>query len=248
MKTEYGIQMYSLRDMTKDDLEAGLRTVAEQGYKYVEFAGFFGHSAETVASWLKKYGLTVSGTHTGAAELAPDKIADTIAYHKIIGNKNIIIPGHDTSTDEKLDGLIDIINYAQPILAENGIRLGYHNHSHEFLKTSYGKYVEEEIWNRTKADIELDTFWAYNAGLDPVDMMEKMKERLTFVHLKDGFRAEGDKKAVGVSLGSGAAPVAAVREKALSMGIIMVVKSEGCDPTGAEEVQRCISYLRTLDC
>ncbi len=248
MKTEYGIQLYSLRDMTESDLEAGLRTVAEQGYKYVEFAGFFGHSAEDVASWLKKYRLIVSGTHTGAEELAPDKIANTIAYHKIINNKNIIIPGHDTSTDEKLDGLIEIINYAQPILAENGIRLGYHNHSHEFIKTSYGKFIEEEIWKRTKVDIELDTFWTYNAGLDPVEMMEKMKSRLTFIHLKDGFRAEGGKNAVGVSLGSGAAPVAAVREKALSMGIPMVVESEGCDPTGAEEIRRCITYLRALDC
>ena len=248
MKTEYGIQMYSLRDMTQNDLEAGLRTVAEQGYKYVEFAGFFGHSAETVASWLKKYDLIVCGTHTDAEEIMPDTIADTIAYSKVIGNKNIIIPGHDTSTEEKLDELIDIMNYAQPILAENGIRLGYHNHSYEFIKTSYGKYIEEEIWNRTKADIELDTFWAYNAGLDPVEMMEKMKERLTFVHLKDGFRSKNGERPEGVSLGLGAAPVAAVREKALSMGIPMVVESEGLDPTGAEEVQRCITYLRTLDC
>lgn len=248
MKTEYGIQMYSLRDITGTDLEGALRTVSELGYKYVEFAGFFGHSAEEIASWLKTYNLTVSGTHSGAAELAPDVIAKTIAFHKVIGNKNFIIPGHDTGTKEKLDGLIDIINYAQPILAENGIRLGYHNHSHEFIRTSYDQYIEEEIYNRTKVDFELDTFWAYNAGLDPVDLMDKMKDRLLFIHLKDGFPAKDGQKAIGKSIGSGSAPVVAVREKALQLGLTMVVESEGCDPTGAEEVGRCISFLRKFDC
>ncbi len=250
MRTEYGIQMYSLRDMTQEDLEGALRTVSEQGYKYVEFAGFFGHPAETVAAWLKKYNLEVSGTHTGAGELAPDKIADTIAYHHIIGNKNIIIPGFDLSSKEKIDELVDIINYAQPILAENGITLGYHNHSLEFRRSSFGQFVEEELWNRTKVTFELDTFWVYNALLDPVDMMEKMKSRLRFIHLKDGIASgTGEHKgAIGKSVGSGAAPVVAVREKALELGLTMVIESEGCDPTGAEEVGRCIKFLRTLDC
>ena len=248
MRTEYGIQMYSIRDLAKEDLEAALRTVAEQGYKYVEFAGFFGHSAEEVASWLKKYGLTVSGTHTGAGELKPEVLAKTIAYHKIIGNTRIIIPGFDQSTMENVNEIVDIINYAQPILAENGIRLGYHNHSREFIKSSYGVFVEEELWNRTKVEFELDTFWVFNADQDPIAMMEKMKDRLVgCIHLKDGFHEVNGERAVGKALGEGAAPVKAVREKALSMGLTMVVESEGLDPTGAEEVGRCIKFLRSLD-
>lgn len=45
---EYGLQLYSVRDITASDLEGTLKQVAELGYKFVEFAGFFGHSAETV--------------------------------------------------------------------------------------------------------------------------------------------------------------------------------------------------------
>ena len=45
---EYGIQMYSIRDMAEKDLDAALGAVATIGYKYVEFAGFFGHTAEEV--------------------------------------------------------------------------------------------------------------------------------------------------------------------------------------------------------
>ena len=106
MKIEYGIQMYSIRDLAKVDLEAALKTVSEQGYKYVEFAGFFENSAEDVASWLKKYNLTVSGTHTGAVELKPEVLAETIAYHKTIGNTKIIIPGFNQSTMENVNEII----------------------------------------------------------------------------------------------------------------------------------------------
>ena len=34
---EYGIQMYSVRDLTKESLDEALRQVAELGYKFVEF-------------------------------------------------------------------------------------------------------------------------------------------------------------------------------------------------------------------
>ena len=42
-RTQYGLQMYSLRDITGDDLKGALKQVADMGYKYIEFAGFFGH-------------------------------------------------------------------------------------------------------------------------------------------------------------------------------------------------------------
>ena len=102
---EYGIQMYSVRDFTKDDLEGALRQVSEMGYKFVEFAGFFGHSAEAVRDMLDKYGLRVSGTHTGWQEVA-EHFEETVAYHKIIGNKNIIVPGADLKDQAKLDAFI----------------------------------------------------------------------------------------------------------------------------------------------
>ena len=73
-RVEYGIQMYSLRDITKDDLKGALKQVAEMGYKYVEFAGFFNNSAEDVKAWLDEYGLVCSGTHTGIPGILPEAI------------------------------------------------------------------------------------------------------------------------------------------------------------------------------
>lgn len=238
----YGLQLYSVRDITGTDLAGSLEQVAALGYRFVEFAGFFGHSAEDVKNMLDKNGLAVSGTHTGWQELTADRIDETIAYHKAIGNKNIIIPGADLSTREKLDDLIALINEAQPKLKEAGIALGYHNHSHEFIETGYGALIHSELEARTQVEFEIDTYWAYVAGLDPVALLERLGERVKVIHLKDGY-SDGH----GMALGEGTAPVAAVRDYAIAHGLAIVVESETCQPTGIEEVGRCMAYLNQLD-
>lgn len=238
----YGLQLYSVRDQAIADMEGTLAAVAAMGYEAVEFAGFFGHSAETVAAWLKKYGLFVSGTHTSANDLVPEKVEETIAYHKAIGNQNIIIPGYDTSTKEKLDAFIALVNEAQPKLAAAGIRLGYHNHSHEFLLRPDGIRVHDELWARTDMFFEIDTYWAYVAGRDPVAMLREKQARVPVIHLKDGDLCHD-----GRALGEGFAPVAAVQKTAKELGIYMVVESEGQQPDGLSEVGRCIRYLKGLE-
>ena len=70
---EYGLQLYSVRDMAKVDYEKALREVAALGYTLVEPAGFFGHSAETVKQWLEQYNLKISGTHSSFDDLENDK-------------------------------------------------------------------------------------------------------------------------------------------------------------------------------
>ena len=246
--TEYGIQMYSIRDIAKTDLEGALRTVSELGYRYVEFAGFFGHPAKAVKAWLDRYGLLPSGTHTPPELITPDTIGDTITYHKEIGCSNLIVPGADWWTKEKAEANIALLNAAQKTLAENGIALGYHNHSMEFQPTPYGTIVEDELLNRTAIEPELDIFWAYNAGVDPIAFLEAHKKRVRVIHLKDGFPApDGSLNAAGKALGEGSAPIVAVRDWAIRNGVRIVVESEGLDPSGAEEIGRCIRYLRTLE-
>ena len=41
-----GVQIYSLRDVAKADLDEALRILNRLGCKVIEFAGFYGHTAE----------------------------------------------------------------------------------------------------------------------------------------------------------------------------------------------------------
>ena len=239
---EYGLQLFSVRDITGADLEGALKAVAELGYSSVEYAGFFGHSAQQVAAWQEKYGLTCAGTHSGTGELLPENIDATIAYHKTIGNTKFIIPGEDLSTLEKIDRFASIVNAAIPKMAEAGIEVGYHNHSHEFVVMPWGSTIHSELEKRCNVFFEIDTYWAFNAGLDPIQVMNRLADRLRVIHLKDGHLG-----GQGKALGEGDAPVKAVRQRAIEMGIPMVVESETLTPTGIEEVERCIKFLRACD-
>lgn len=238
---EYGLQLYSVRDFTEQDLESTLKKVAELGYRYVEFAGFFGHSAEEVKAMLDRYGLIVSGTHSGLGDLDADFDA-TVKYHKTLGNTNYIVPGAPTWTAAELDETIEKINKYQPMLAAEGIRMAYHNHDGEFRPNADGQIPHEEMERRTNIDFQIDTFWAFVAGKDPVEVITRLKDRVHVIHLKDGLR-----NGKGYSLGEGEAPVAAVREKAIELGMHMVVESETLQPDGITEVSRCINYLRSLE-
>ena len=189
---KYGLQMFSVRDVTETDMEGALRQVAEMGYASVEFAGFKGHSAQQIKAWLDQYGLEVSGTHTGMAQLTDELLEETIAYHQAIGCKNIIVPFEKFATKGDIDAFIDRVKVIEPRLNQAGITLHYHNHDHEFKPNEDGLIAEEELLNRTNIHSEIarcwrwDTYWVYAAGKDPVAFMKEHKDRIRVIHLKDG--------------------------------------------------------------
>ena len=238
---KYGLQMYSVRDVTDKDLAGALKKVAEMGYGIVEFAGFFGHEAAEVKAMLDEYGLECLSTHSGW-EAAVNDTAAAIAYHKTIGATRYIIPGADLGTKEKLDNFIEKTNGVIDQFAAEGIALGYHNHSHEFIPTAEGIVIHEELQKRSKMNFQIDTFWAWNAGVDPIALIEKLKDRVDIIHLKDGIKG-GE----GKSIGLGDAPVKAVRKYCIENDILMVVESEGLHPTGLDEAKRCIDFLKICD-
>ena len=242
MKNNYSIQLYSVRDAMKEDMASALRQIAEMGYTSVEFAGFFGKSAEEVKAMLDEYGLTVSGTHSPFADLRPTRITETIKYHKTIGNRDFIVPGADLSTLEKIEDFCNVMNFAKPILAAEGIDLGYHNHSHEFIIQPYGSTIHAEIERRTDVHFEIDTFWTFNAELDSLAVLRRLKDRIHVIHLKDGRRG-----GYGIPLGQGDAPVADVVKYAEEHKLAMVVESETLNPNGMTEARVCIDYLRSLE-
>lgn len=237
---QYDIQLYSVRDVSEKDLNAALMGVSKLGYQSIEFAGFFGHSAKEVAQMLRQNGLSVSGTHTGLNALT-EQYDETVRFHHEIGASAIIIPYAELDTREKIDAFVKQVNELKPRLEKDGLRLGYHNHAHEFKVNSDGSIPYDAITDKTELFLEIDTFWAYVAGKDPVALMKQFHKRLPVIHIKDGL---SDGK--GMPLGKGQAPVKAVYEAATAMGIHMVVESETLTPDGLTEAKECIEYLKAL--
>lgn len=239
---KYGLQLYSVRDIAEKDFEDALRKVSAQGYKFVETAGFFGRTAEQFNALMEETGLQVIGSHEGLDPLVKD-YENVVAFHKAIGNKNYIIPGHSFETQAEIDDFIAKVNEVQPKLEADGITLSFHNHAKEFLPNKDGSVAMEQIINRTNLKLEVDIYWVF-VGLkgSPIPFLERVQDRLILVHMKDGtLRYEG------TPLGRGEAPVAEVYKWVVDHNIPMVVESGSCTPDGLTEVQICIDYLRSLE-
>ena len=241
---DYGIQLYSMRDIAKDGFENCLRRASEIGYKYVEIAGFYDCTPEQVGELLEKYGLIASGTHTKMNELV-DNLDKTIEIHKTIGCKNIILPKACYGTREQMNLFIEQVNEIQPKLAAEGITLGYHNHRDEFRVSGtkgdlYVPYLE--MLNKTNILFELDIYWAYACWQNPITLIEGFGDRIHFLHLKDG-----DYSGKGMPLGQGTAPLASVFKKAVELNIPMIVENEIYENPGDVEAEICLNYLKKLE-
>ncbi len=242
---KYGLQLYSVRDSAAENFERMLESVAKMGYSYVESAGFYGREAEQVKKTLDKNGIVLCSTHTSFRRIR-DELDETIAFHKEVGCNDIVLPGAPIDTATEIDELVEVINGAIPKIEAAGMKLHFHNHSREFIPNADGQIPHDELASRTKVYFEIDTFWAFNAGLDPLELLEKYADRVTLIHLKDGIPQDwndADSVAIGKSLGLGEAPIEAVRNKAIEMGLTVIVESEGLEPCGLNEAERCIRYL-----
>ena len=250
----YGIQMYSIKDVASVELKRALEIVAKHGYKNVEFAGFFDNSAEDVKSWLDANGLEVSGTHTGLGALTPDNIAATVEYHKVIGCDYIIVPHADWSSEEKLETHIANLNRAAEYVKKEGMTLAFHNHSTELISYPYGKIPMNEILERTDIDIEPDVFFFCNCGLDPIEFCEKYSARIKFIHLKDGtYPTDMERDHTNIHAGAestvsgqGMVPVDKIVKWAQDNGKKIIVEVE-CKGSGEAVTGACIDYLKTLE-
>ena len=247
---KYGLQLYSVRDAMEEDFEDALRQVAEMGYSMVEGIPM-DRPAEEMRAILEMHGLTLCSNHLNIKAFDDDEAAKrTIQFHKVMGCTELVLGAVPNKTREDLEYSISTVNKYIPFLKKEGMRLHYHNHSKEFFENKDGIVVFDELVNRTDLMLQLDIFWAFNAGKNPMEMMEQYMDRMAFIHLKDGIVAKDiwdpAKGAVGKPLGRGQAPVADAYKKACELGMTVIVESENLDPDGLTEVMNCIEYLKKI--
>ncbi len=184
-----GLQLYSVRDKMEQDMETTLRRVKEIGYDYVEFAGYFGKSAEEVRTWLDKVGLTCLSVHQGY-EVFLQEPEKNVAYLKTLGAKFCAIPWMSAERHagtEKFGQTVADITKVAKLLRENGIQMLYHNHDFEFKKYE-GKYLLDRLFDAVPDRLlkpEFDTCWVHYAGEDPCAYLRKYAGQIDVVHLKD---------------------------------------------------------------
>ncbi len=203
-----GVQLYSVRDLMKQDFAGTLEKVAKIGYKEVEFAGYFDHTPEDVKKLLDGLGLKAPSVHV-SIDLLRDKLDATLATSKIIGHQYLVCPwlAPPDRTLEKYKEHAAFFNKVGEACQKAGFQFAYHNHDFEF-EAQDGKIPYDLLLAETDPKLvgmELDLFWVRKAGQDALAYFEKQPGRFPLCHVKD---MADDQKMVEV--GSGKIDFAAI--------------------------------------
>jgi sugar phosphate isomerase/epimerase len=195
-----GLQLYSVRKDCQKDLPGTIEAVAQMGYQGVEFAGYYDYTAKDIRKLLDDNGLKCCGTHTQMTTLMPDNLSKTIEFNKTIGNKYLIVPWLDPKTHKSREDWLktaDLFNELAEKVKPHGMRVGYHNHAHEF-KPINGERPWDILFSNTTKDVimQLDTGNAMQGGGDPLVYLKRYPGRAVTVHLKE-FSATNKKAIIG---------------------------------------------------
>jgi sugar phosphate isomerase/epimerase len=200
-----GLQLYSLRDMVKDDgIQKVLEAVAKIGYKNLEAASyddgkFYGLAPADFKKMVNDLGMKITSSHLSKA-MSKDKKeqAEVMAWwdkaieaHNQLGVKYMVQPMMDY--DEKTTTLDDVkqwCDYFSSVglkTAAASIQFGYHNHDYEFKKIKDQVIYDYMLQNVSKNHVffELDVYWCMFGGGNVVDYMKKYADQIKVRHIKD---------------------------------------------------------------
>ncbi|MGX5681920.1 sugar phosphate isomerase/epimerase family protein [Schumannella luteola] len=246
MSAPLSVQLYTLRGAIEHDLEGTLSRLADHGVAEVELFRFPERAAEyTIA--LERLGLRAPTVHarlvTGGADV--DGILGAATE---IGATTVIdpyIPAECWTSWDDVRRIADELASVGERAAAHGLAVGYHNH---WWETEYR--IDDEPALEALASIldpgiqlEVDIYWALVGGVDPVGLLERLGDRVTALHVKDGSLA---KDASGqAALGSGVVPVAGCLRAAPHAR--RVVELDHVDGDVWEPVLAGVDFVRQAD-
>ena len=206
-KAGIALQLYTMRDPAKKDLDGTLKQVADMGWKYVQWSGMPTLPADQIRAALDKAGLICIASHTGI-ETFEKNFDEQVAFWKTVGNKDVAPGGMMKDCTKDLESWLKGCKRLDDLGAKlrgAGMRLSFHNHEMEFAKFPGDSRTKHQIlMDTTKPEnlcAELDIAWAAAAGVDPAAYIRKLKGRCPVVHAKDVI-IEGKKHTL-TSLGKG---------------------------------------------
>ena len=263
-RKEMAVQLYSVRQLIgSPELFAKnsgyvLERLSQMGYTGAEAASyndgqFSGLSPEEFRKAINDGGLELVSSHTTRpltdAELASGDFKEALEWWDrcIAAHVKAGIPRLVMSYSQKLDKESDLKVMAEYLDAigkkcnEAGIRFGYHNHSHEFVKNGGAAMIDYFITHTSPENVffQMDVYWAVIGGASPVEYMQKYPGRFEDLHIKD-------KKEIGQSGMVGFDAIFRNFDKAGTRSFVVEVEDTS-SPNILKGLRESALYLRNAD-
>ncbi len=245
VEPKIALQLYTVRDAAKEDLAGTLKKVREMGWEYVQWSGMEASlSAGKIREELDKAGLKAIAAHTGIEGFEND-FEGQVKFWKTVGVTAVGPGGIGMETLEVLQKNCKRLDAVGAKLREVGMKLTYHNHSHEFEKFESDPRTKEDILleSTTPGNVfaEFDVAWVLAANQDPAAYLRKYKGRSYTMHAKDYAKNPKNGDNHLVALGTGDVNWPDVFAAAREAGVEWVVYEQDTCSEGVFEAAK-ISY------
>ncbi len=250
-----GVQTYTFRRSIGVDPAKTLDTIKMMGFTEIEGGGGRMHPSD-FKKLCDERGLTIPSTGAGYDQLV--RVPDSVIWRaKLLGSKYVMcswIPHTNGSFNlENAKKAVEDFNKAGKILKESGLILCYHAHGYEFQPHENGTLLDYIINNTNPeyVSFEMDIFWIYFGGGDPVALLKKYGSRWKLMHVKD-MKKGTVKDLTGltspendVALGTGELDLPAILKEAKRIGIKhYFIEDESSNIIS--QIPQSIQFLRSL--
>ena len=250
------VQQFMLGSVLKNEasVKETLASIREAGYDSIELCGFMLHPMGFLVRMLTKAaGMPVgSGGNLDWEHLVKESGLHVVSIHQDLGSierdaravaeearrfgtDTVVITGmyrFDYGSEEAVRQLAHRLNEAGECLAEQEIRLLYHNHNCELRKTGGQKCAYDILLDETDSayvGFEFDSYWFTEGGADAKWWMRRLGSRMKLWHINDrGTRLAGPAmtpilKTDSMELGTGNMDLDGLTEIARQNGVEAVI-------------------------
>ncbi len=245
-----GLQLYSLRNEIKEDLEGSLKKISDIGYKNLEAAGysdgkFYGMDPIDFKTLIEDLGMRLTASHV---TFHKDDVAAVLQAHREVGIDYIIWPwlnNEQRASIQSYQEVADKFNAIGKMCEDNGLRFGYHNHDFEFYpiddKIPYDLLLEST--DPKLVCMEIDLYWINYAGKDPLQYFENYPGRFELWHVKDMAAGEGKEM---IEVGSGIIDYPSIFDHAATAGLKeFFVEQDIIKGDGFESVKSSFDFINS---
>ncbi|AXB44341.1 sugar phosphate isomerase/epimerase family protein [Amycolatopsis albispora] len=183
-----GIQLYTVRSLMTADAQGTLNALGTIGYATVGVSGLYGHSPQAFRAMLDKAGLRAVLTHTSWDAMRANAVKE-IETARALGVRYIVVPSLPGSLQTVAGYQLAASEFGRwGVLARSaGLKFLFHNHGVDF-KTVDGRVLYDILVEETDprfVNFELDIYWIYQGGYDPLAYFARYPGRFPVYHVKD---------------------------------------------------------------
>lgn len=183
-----GLNLYSIRNLikTEEDFLKTALNLAEMGYDSMQYSGGE-YDPDRIARVSAASCLPVTLTHIPYDRIVnePERLMEE---HNRFGCKCIGLGALNSQfliNESIFKDSVEKLEKSAEKMLECGFRFCYHHHAFEFFRINGETAFDYMLNNAPHINFTMDTYWLQYGGVDIISTLEKVGDKVAFLHLKD---------------------------------------------------------------